>query len=68
MTMDKDENVDLAALESKWGWALEGADRTRLTDTLIRLDLAEKVAINLSNHGVFVHEVALLCAEGAIRG
>ncbi len=60
--------LGLAALDERWGWATEDADPERLPSTLRRLELASWLA-NLQNNPSVLHiEVALLHAEGAIKG
>jgi len=60
--------TSLIELDDKWGWATEGADPDRLPDTLRRIDLAARVAMNLGDRNILAIEIALLHEEGAIRG
>jgi len=63
-----DDVTSLIELDDKWGWATEGADPDRLPDTLRRIDLAARVAMNLGDRNILAIEIALLHEEGAIRG
>jgi len=63
-----DDVTSLIELDDKWGWTTEGADPDRLPDTLRRIDLAARVAMNLGDRNILAIEIALLHEEGAIRG
>ena len=60
--------ASLIELDDRWGWATEDTDPDRLPDTLRRIDLAARVAVNLGDRGILATEIALLHEEGAIRG
>ena len=60
--------TSLIALDDRWGWATEDADPDRLPDTLRRLELASQRAAFEEDPLVLQLEVAILHAEGAIKG
>ena len=61
-------NVSLTDLDAKWGWITEDADPEKLPSTLRRLESASRLAVVRKDPVIFNREIAMLHAEGAIRG